>query len=118
MITYQATRQQNTSGAEETVFVRAQSRPQAIGALRRRGWVKADGLFEVPLGFDLPPDAEVIEVNPTRLSPPTGIDAIAASMLVRQPILTIAAGVVAGIVAYQILAAMVVFIVALIAGKD
>lgn len=106
------------SDREETVFIRAQSRPQAIGALRRRGWVKADGLFEVPPGFDLPSDAEVIEVNSTRQEHISGIDAVAASMLVRQPILTIAAGVVAGIVAYQILAAIVVFIVALIAGKD
>jgi len=112
MPTYQATRTDSETKADETVFVKAMSRAAGVGALRQRGWNDVDMFREVPPGFDLPDGAEVIVADsPNKYTQPlSGIDAVGASPLITHPVRTIALGIAIGLLGYFVLRLVLTFV--------
>ena len=105
MPTYQATRTDPETKADDTVFVKAVSRAAVVGALRQWGWNAVDMLREMPPGFDLPEGVRVIvaDIPKGHTQALTGIDAVGASPLITHPVRTIALGIAFGMLGFVVL---------------
>ncbi|MEL6311181.1 MAG: hypothetical protein AAFQ17_02260 [Pseudomonadota bacterium] len=96
MYVFQAKRKHPTTDTEESVYIKASDRREAIATLRALGWDTAHALDVLPRGFDLPDDANIIRASDTISPRRRPMRQIAESSLIQQPIRTIAIGIVLG----------------------